>query len=481
MTIADLDQTGYPPTPAHGVVTYPELRNLPGEENGSEIGQQPAPHLVNDLVGPRTPRTTGDLPPTPPDTIPTAPPPVTNLGQNGLPVRRPNTAQRGTTPIPTPRLLQHNVQEPLQDIPGGSQNGVFEEPQIGRQGGARRHPSGGPHTNPPRGENVGVAGASNIKGWNLGYWLSPCTKFVVSIWALIIHIGSIGLECLRLLERAIKRAIRWTIIIVYTIASYLTTLPFLLMLLSVFCTHQYLISTYLCPPINTFCAYSYNPLRPMVCPVDFCSSIESTSSSQPPVYEPPNTTSGSNTATTHLRTLFRIPHDMAWSAASLQELQFFIGKSDIVNRTELTTLLASIISDIDTATPEFTDFTNDYIYHVNTIHAHTKLFEDVFTRIVAEASTSPCPDWDWLVYHDISDTASQASWTHHFSSRWISCKLGLLGSGPLLSANATTTLQTHFEDYFRYVHTLPLPLLLTPSLIRLYPHPNNRPSLYTPH
>jgi len=172
---------------------------------------------------------------------------------------------------------------------------------------------------------------------------------------------------------------------------------------------------------------------------------------------------------------------MAWSAASLQELQFFIGKSDIVNRTELTTLLASIISDIDTATPEFTDFTNDYIYHVNTIHAHTKLFEDVFTRIVAQASTSPCPDWDWLVYHDISDTASQTSWTYHFSSRWISCKLGLLGGGPFLSANATTTLQTHFEDYIRYVHTLPLPLLLTPKVLSGYTLTPTTDRAYTHH
>ena len=99
-----------------------------------------------------------------------------------------------------------------------------------------------------------------------------------------------------------------------TISKFFLILPFL-----VYWYSQQLVSIYICPSVNSFCSYLYNPLSPLICPVKICTPYPSNTATgvrQFSLCEEATPTHYNNTEQKeHIRTLFHIPGSMHWSAA----------------------------------------------------------------------------------------------------------------------------------------------------------------------
>ena len=78
---------------------------------------------------------------------------------------------------------------------------------------------------------------------------------------------------------------------------------------------QQLVGAYVCPSVNSFCDYQYNPLSPLVCPVEMCISYPSSTAAAILSMESTPTLYNRIEQEQHIRTLFRIPESMHWSAA----------------------------------------------------------------------------------------------------------------------------------------------------------------------
>lgn len=107
------------------------------------------------------------------------------------------------------------------------------------------------------------------------------------------------------------------ILVVKTLLARITVnrLSVIMLLLAWYFSQQ-LVGIYLCPSINSFCSYRYNSSSPLICPAEVCrADPSSTAEAAPSSTVSASTVYNRTEQQQHIRSLFRIPQSMRWSAA----------------------------------------------------------------------------------------------------------------------------------------------------------------------